>query len=272
MPVIGHALVGLATAIQCEPRSRRDGRPLSPAAVALWIPAVVAVSYVPDVITQAGAIIGLERAGLIGHSLLVGIVAGAVAAGLAARASGLSLPWLMCVSIGTILGHDVLDILQATDRAPWPWSTQTPHVGIQLLPQRLLQRACCSCCCSRRSRYGGSVGTILGALAGGRRQASTASPALPALPLGLAWSRVARSWPSCWRQWPLHAIRGRRERRANLAGQLLRQGRYAEALARRRRRGPLAARGKPGRIDLIRGEPTRRSVNRRSRSAFFLRA
>jgi len=45
MPVIGHAFVGLATAIQYEPHSRRNGRPLSPIAVALWVPAVVAVLF-----------------------------------------------------------------------------------------------------------------------------------------------------------------------------------------------------------------------------------
>jgi hypothetical protein len=46
MPVIGHTLVGLATAIQYEPPADRHGRTPGPGVIALWVPAVVAVSYV----------------------------------------------------------------------------------------------------------------------------------------------------------------------------------------------------------------------------------
>jgi membrane-bound metal-dependent hydrolase YbcI (DUF457 family) len=271
MPVIGHAFVGLATAIQCEPKSRGDGRPLSPATIALWIPGVVAMSYVPDVVTQVGAIVGLERAGLIGHSLLVGVAAGAMIAGIAAAVSGLSLFRLMGVSIGTILGHDVLDILQATDRAPfWPWSTQTPHIGIQLLPERSFSEGVLflllfAAFAFWRVRSGRS----LGPLAGTGPKASIATPALPS---GLAWSARGVILAIVLAAVATHAVRGRRERQANLAGQLLRQGRYSEALLAADAADHWPRVGKPGRIDLIRGETHEALGESAVAERFFLRA
>jgi membrane-bound metal-dependent hydrolase YbcI (DUF457 family) len=268
MPVLGHALVGLATAIQCEPRSRGDGRPLAPAAVALWMPAVVAVSYLPDVVTQVGSIIGLERAGLIGHSLLVGVVAGALLAAIAACASGLPVVWLLLVSIGTILGHDVLDTLQATDRAPfWPWSTRTPHMGIQILPERSLSEGLLFlflfgvfALCRVRS------GRSLGSLAFDRPRASAA------LSAALAWAARGAICAILLAAVATHGIRGRRERQANLAGQLLRQGRYADALIAADAADHWPRVGKPGRIDLIRGETYAALGESAAAERLFLRA
>jgi len=71
MPVIGHALVGLATAVQYEPPADRHGRSLGPAAIALWAPVVVVVSYVPDILSQLGSMAGFRHASLAGHSLAV---------------------------------------------------------------------------------------------------------------------------------------------------------------------------------------------------------
>jgi membrane-bound metal-dependent hydrolase YbcI (DUF457 family) len=272
MPVIGHAFVGLATAIQCEPQSGRDGRPLPPAAVALWIPTVVVVSYLPDVIAQFGSMVGLSRAGLVGHSLLVGIVAGAVIGGAWARASGASLVRILSVTIGSILVHDLLDVLQATDRAPfWPWSTQIVGVGI-LLPRRsvsegLLFLLLFTAFAAWRIRSGRSLGS-LELLVRGDAPISTSSPYAS----WLVWAARGTIPAILLAAIGTHSLRGVRERQARLAGQLLAQGRYADALlaADAADRWPWPAR--PGRIDLIRGEARESLGESAAAERLFLRA
>jgi membrane-bound metal-dependent hydrolase YbcI (DUF457 family) len=269
MPLIGHALVGLGTAIQCEPRSRRDGRPLPPLAVAAWIPAVIAVSYFPDVVTQVGSLVGLSRAGVVGHSLAVGVVAGAVIAAVWAYASGASLVRLLSVSIGTILVHDVLDILQATDRAPfWPWSTRIISVGV-LLPRRsfsegLLFLLLFAAFAAWRVKSGRSLGSLVGG--GPRPPASSSSLS------GLAWAGRGAVSAIVLAALATHALRARREHQAFLAGQLLVQGRHTDALlaADAADRWPWPA--KPGRIDLIRGEAHESLGESAVAERFFLRA
>src|SRR5205823_3892910 len=130
-----HAIVGLATAVQFEPAARRDGRPLAPLAIAGWAPAVVALSYLPDVVTQVGSTAGWTHAGLFGHSAAVAVAGGALVGALWARASGISARRLVTISIGAMLGHDLLDLLQSTDRAPfWPWWNRIITTGASLLP------------------------------------------------------------------------------------------------------------------------------------------
>jgi membrane-bound metal-dependent hydrolase YbcI (DUF457 family) len=259
--------VGLGTAIQCEPRTRRDGRPLAPAAVALWIPAVVAVSYFPDVVTQLGSTVALEHAGLVGHSLAVGVGAGALIAALWAHASGVSLVRLSCVSIGTILCHDVLDMLQTTDRAPfWPWSTRTINLGIQLLPERsvpegLLFLLLFAVFAAWRVRSGRSLGSL-----GGNRTSS------PAPSPGLLWAGRGVLSAIVLAAVVTHTFRARRERQAATAGRLLVQGRYADALLAADAADHWPRVGKPGRLDLIRGETHEALGESAIAERFFLRA
>ena len=49
MPVLGHAFVGIATAMTVRP-SRRAAL-----AAAVWMPALVALAYLPDIACQAAA-------------------------------------------------------------------------------------------------------------------------------------------------------------------------------------------------------------------------
>jgi len=258
MPVIGHAFVGLATAIQYEPQSRRNGRPLSPTAIALWVPGVVGAAYLPDLVTQVGSIAGISRAGLAGHSLLIGVAAGAVIALAWAVASGASFVRILAVTIGSVLVHDALDILQATDRAPlWPWSNQIVGLGI-LVPRRsiaegLLFLVLFIAFAAWRIRSGRSLGSF-GTLAGVRSARSTAASSSSSSPRWLVWVARAMVPVLLLAAIVTHALRGARERQANVAGRLLAAGRYADALvaADAADRWPWPA--KPGRIDLIRGE------------------
>jgi len=117
MPVIGHAFAGLAVARVVSP-SRQSGMPLL-----FWIPFVVALTYLPDVIAMMGTVMGLDTLRVPAHSILVAI--------------GLSIPLGIVLSlmgrlrVGTgflftllmLLLHDLLDFLQGTDRQLfWPFS------------------------------------------------------------------------------------------------------------------------------------------------------
>jgi membrane-bound metal-dependent hydrolase YbcI (DUF457 family) len=137
MPVVGHMLVGLGTAMQVDP-APRCARPLSRAARAAWAPLVVAAAYLPDVLTQIGSMTGVPHARLIGHSFTVGVAAGVLVAAIWAFAARASIVRALAVVVGSILVHDVLDILQATDREPfWPWSTARISTGAFELPSGL---------------------------------------------------------------------------------------------------------------------------------------
>ena len=248
MPVIGHTLVGLATAIQFEPRSDRKGLALRPAALALWMPLVVIVSYVPDILSQLGSMAGLARASLAGLSIVVGVCAGTLIGALWAAATGLSYARLMSVSIGAILFHDVLDILQATDRAPfWPWSTRIVTAGV-LLPRRSILEGALFlglllAFVAWRRHSGLSLGS-LGWLIDVRPRSS--SP--------LAWVARATVIAILVTAVGTRTLRSRRERAAREAAELNAQGRYADALrvADTADRWPWPVR--PGRLDIIRGE------------------
>jgi membrane-bound metal-dependent hydrolase YbcI (DUF457 family) len=262
MPVFGHAFVGLGTAIQWEPKTGRDGRPLPALAAACWIPVVVVVSYLPDIVTQIGSMTGLSRAGLIGHSFTVGAAAGAVTALIWARAIGASRIHLLIVTIGTILGHDVLDILQASDRAPfWPWSTRIVSVGTVLPGRSLSEGVMFLLLFGFFAVWRVRSGRTLGSLAGH-----------PPLSQRVAWVPRGAIVAVVLVAVVVHSIRSGRERQANLAGRLLGEGRYAEALAAAATadRWPWPAR--PGRIDLIRGEAHEALGQPAIAEGYFLRA
>lgn len=266
MPVIGHTLVGLATAIQFEPGPDRDGRSPGPIALALWLPIVVVVSYVPDILSQLGSMAGLGRASLAGHSLSVGLLAGALIGAIWARATGMSRARLMAIAIGSIFFHDLIDILQATDRAPfWPFSTRIVTVGV-LLPRRSVQEGLLFLVLFVafvlwRQSCGRSLGQ-LPALVGVRPSASS----------WLVWAARAAIILVLLTALGTRTLRSRRERAAREAAQLNARGRYADALrvADTADRWPWPVR--PGRLDLIRGEAHEALGQPDVAERYFLRA
>ena len=245
MPVVGHAFVGLAAAVQFEPASRRDGGPLSPLTVACWTPAVLAVSYAPDLITQAGSSFGWTRAGVFGHSLLVALAGGALIGALWARATGISQTRLVALSIGSILAHDFLDLLQSTDRAPfWPWSTRIITAGRPWLPTSLMADAL--------------LFAALFAVFGAWRVASSRGLAALApahAPRTALWIVRAAAVALVTAALAAHAVRERLEHQLDAAERLIARGQYAAALALADRvDGGWLAAVKPGRVDIVRAE------------------
>jgi membrane-bound metal-dependent hydrolase YbcI (DUF457 family) len=137
MPLLGHALVGLATGMAVAPFSRY--RPPSSrrqqAAAALWLPTAVGLAYLPDLATQLALLAGFPRARIIAHSILFALVVAPMIAAVGAWLGGLPPLRLFAVALGSIGLHDALDVVQSTDRAPWwPLSDRPVDLGVSLLP------------------------------------------------------------------------------------------------------------------------------------------
>jgi membrane-bound metal-dependent hydrolase YbcI (DUF457 family) len=138
MPVIGHTFAGIVIAQEFEPAGPRNPRPVGPTAHALWIPALVGLSYLPDVVTQIGLWMGYRSAQEAGHSIVLGIVAGVILGAAWAWASGASVRVLTALSVGSIVLHDALDLLQDGKRMPfWPLSEHRMGVEWLALSDRL---------------------------------------------------------------------------------------------------------------------------------------
>jgi membrane-bound metal-dependent hydrolase YbcI (DUF457 family) len=117
MPVIGHALAGLAIASVGD----ASGRIVRPEAFGRRVLLLVTLAYIPDITAQLGVIAGFRGVPVIAHSLLF---AAAVSVGLApvvARATGLSFGGAAAVVAVSVVLHDAMDILQSPRRMPfWP--------------------------------------------------------------------------------------------------------------------------------------------------------
>lgn len=262
MPVIGHAFVGIVTAHAFEPGGRRNRQVLPPLARALWMPALVGLAYLPDVITQLGFWMGYPSARLAGHSVPLGLLAGLLIGIGAARLVGGSPRLLSALAAGTILLHDVFDLVQDFDRAPfWPISARVLGSGGVDLPNRLLSEllifgvpcALYEAWRFHRRRRGSPVGE--------RRPASTLVWVGRGLVIALLLSAVA-----------VQLTRGDRRRQMSLAQRLLDSGRYAEALAAANAadRWPLTT--SPGRLDLVRAEAYEGLGDHARAETFYLRA
>ena len=139
MPVIGHTFAGIIIGQESAPGGPRNRRGAGPVARALWIPVLVGLSYLPDVVTQIGLWLGYRGAQSLGHSMPLGIVAGLILGLVWARTTGGSPRLLSALAVGSILLHDGLDLLQDAQRLPfWPFWTHRFGVEWLTVPNRIL--------------------------------------------------------------------------------------------------------------------------------------
>ncbi len=125
MPVLGHAFVGLGTAVCTSPASRTR------AVVVLWAPTLVGLAYLPDIVSQMAAILGFTDVRVVTHSALFAICAAVPVGGGLAKLGAISRPAAFSIAVLSILLHDVLDLLQGTDQQlGWPFSGR--HLGLDL--------------------------------------------------------------------------------------------------------------------------------------------
>lgn len=134
MPVLGHAFVGAATAIYTNPSGK--GTPsLRPLELELWTLVLLCLAYLPDILSQILKLIGWPEARLMTHSILFAFGVSLLIAGPLSRLAGFSFSKAFVLSLATILFHDLLDLLQSTDRAPWwPVSDNRILSGMAILP------------------------------------------------------------------------------------------------------------------------------------------
>lgn len=262
MPVIGHAFVGIVAAHGFEPGGPRHPHTLRPVARTFWTPALVALAYFPDVVTQLGLWLGFASAKLAGHSMPLGVLAGLIIGYAWARWSGGSMRLLIGLATGSILLHDVLDLLHASDRVPlWPITAGIIGAGWRAFPNRLWSEALI---------YGG----LCAAYEGWRfytrrhqmRDAARAPSPIPrwiarVLVVGIVIAAVV-----------IQSARGYRRRQLNAGERLLRRGEFSQALEAFRRAEGWPAAARPGRIDLLRGEAYEGLGNLVRAEAYYLRA
>jgi membrane-bound metal-dependent hydrolase YbcI (DUF457 family) len=133
MPVIGHAFVGIATADAARTWRRNDGA--TSRYTALWVPSFVLLAYLPDLPGVMAPVHWVTTGRLLGHSLLF---AGVVAPLMALVLSGLGLSFRPALgwTLLSVLLHDALDFMQASDREPfWPFSDRIMGLGWDFVPR-----------------------------------------------------------------------------------------------------------------------------------------
>jgi hypothetical protein len=256
MPVVGHAFAGLATAMQFAPASAGDRRQPTSAASALWAPAVVATSYFPDIVTQIGGALGVSYANFYGHQPSVGLAAGILL--------GLAWSWLagtpalraVMIAVGCILGHDLLDEIQATD---WAWSFRLVQNSVFGLSPRVVSEAI--------------VSARLFALYLAWRVWAGGSGRTPADRTALSrWMPRAIVAVILIAAVGTYVLRAQNERQLNEARRLLEGGRYVEALHMADLADGWPRGNRPGRIDVIRAEAHQHLGHRDLAETLLLRA
>ncbi len=130
MPVLGHGLVGLATGLATV---RDQDRPV---ARALWIPSAVVLAYLPDIMAQLGIAVGWRDAGVVTHSICFAVGASIVVAALLARFAAVSFVRSFGLVLLTIVLHELMDVLQSTNRMLWwPLSTHPARADPAFIPR-----------------------------------------------------------------------------------------------------------------------------------------
>lgn len=238
MPVVGHAFAGLATAMQFAPASAQDRRQPTSVTSALWAPAVVAASYFPDIVTQLGDVLGLPHPNYYAHQPLVALVAGVVLGGVWSWLAGTPALRAMAIAVGCVLGHDLLDNIQATD---WAWSFRLVQSNVLGLSPRVVSEAIVSA-----SLFAVFVACRMWA---GESRRSPADRTVLA-----RWMPRAIVAVILLAAVGTYMLRAANERRLNEARRLLDAGRYVEALQMADQADGWPRGNRPGRIDVIRAE------------------
>jgi membrane-bound metal-dependent hydrolase YbcI (DUF457 family) len=240
MPVIGHAFVGLATARELGPPPGSSRR--AALSAVLWMPMVMTFAYLPDIVTQLGSMAGWPTSNLAGHSAPIGVALGITIGMIWARMADGPAPLVVAVAVGSILTHDLLDVMQATDRAPfWPFSQRIVSMGWLTLPRGSLSELLL-------------FGLLFAAYSLWRGRSPRSNAAAAAKAPALVWAGRAFVTALAVAAVGTHTVRGYRERQLGAAERLLRRGQYADALQAADKASAWPSTAHPGRIDVIRGE------------------
>ena len=139
MPVFGHAVVGVLLASWIHPQVQPLISPAAqPIVSRLWIPLVVALSYIPDISAQLVLLVGQRDIRVMTHSLIFALAIAGILAPVLAHNISRSVIWTFLYVLGCVLLHDILDLLQATDYPfLWPLSHHRTLSALAILPEGL---------------------------------------------------------------------------------------------------------------------------------------
>jgi membrane-bound metal-dependent hydrolase YbcI (DUF457 family) len=267
MPVLGHAFVGLAIGLSTRPDVHDERRASRvEAGSALWVPAAVTLSYLPDVVSHVALLAGWSDGRLLGHSVFFAVAASLPMAALLMRLAAVSFARALSCALVSVLMHDVLDLAQATDGAPW-WPLSARRVGsdLALLPTGLLQET---------AVFGALLVAFVALL-------HVTGRLVPERTDGSSRSRGQRR-----RVWLGHAfvvvviviaavthgLRDRRESDLETGRALIEQQAYQPGLRALAQAERWPSTAKPGRIDYLRAEAYVGTGDRRHAEAYYLRA
>jgi hypothetical protein len=268
MPALGHAFVGLAIGVSTKPSARGHSEPPGiGAASALWLPAVVALAYLPDIVAQLGVIAGWSDSRLLGHSVMFAVVVSPAIAAVLVRLTGVSFTRAFITALVSLLVHDVLDLGQATDRAPWwPLSDRPIGVDLGLIPSDLLREA---------AVFGGLLVAFLALRHLAHRWAGQSAVHPPVPGNGhapLVWLGRAFIVAVVLAAVVTHSLRDAREAQLETARDLIDQRQYQAGLEALARAEPWPSTTKPGRIDYVRAEAYAGLGDRQRAETYYLRA
>ena len=241
MPVLGHAFIGLAFGISTRPPVRGRETPASTeAAATLWVPAMVTLAYLPDIVTQGALLAGWNDGRLLGHSLIFATIASALIGTLLMRIVDISFARGFVCCLASLVIHDVLDLAQATGRAPWwPLSERAVNLGLEFLPTDLLGE-------------GVVFGALFVAVLGLRR--AVLPPPPPRRRLRQAWLAPVFLTAIVSAAVMTHRSRDARELQLEAGRILVAQGAYRAALDALEGADRWPSTAKAGRVDYLRAE------------------
>jgi len=141
MPVVGHAFVGVATAWSIPPGPKAPEAEPGPSPGA-WLAALVGLAYLPDIVGHGSMLIGLGDARVASHSVLFALLATAALTPFVARGFGVAGGRAAAIVFGSVLGHDVLDFLQGSDRVlAWPFMDHRIRLRLNVIPENAVREA-----------------------------------------------------------------------------------------------------------------------------------
>jgi len=242
VPVIGHAFVGVATAVAFPASNARPPAPTR--SEAAWLGAIVACAYLPDIVSQGLRFLVVGDPRQPAHSLALAALVSVPVAWALSSLTRSRFSRALGVVFASVLLHDLLDVLEWPGRMPfWPFSAWTADFG-SVLPrgvrtETLLFGGIALAVVVTRARHLGATGGTPQAVLGvGRWLVLAFVAAIAVLPVALYTLRC----------------RNVRERQALQATRYLHAGDPARALYTldEAKRWPGVAR--PARLDHLRAE------------------
>lgn len=139
MPVVGHAFVGVATALTVPQRPKAAEPRRGPGG---WLAALVALAYLPDIVGHGSTFLGFSDWRPASHSVLMALLATAALAPVLAWAFEIGHGRAAAIVFGSVMGHDVLDFLQGSDRVlGWPFLDQRVRLRFNVIPEGAIGEA-----------------------------------------------------------------------------------------------------------------------------------